>query len=481
MQDLSFRFMLAMITAAWLLPGNGHTANRGKPSKNKTHTTVSSKNPQAPLPPLIQRWSRRMSPGDKVALLPDGKTLFVRTRELVALDSGTGQASWRALLSPHAPWALNMILRKGILFTTDEQMTANRIQGSAVALEPGSGKRKWASPLKGTASTPPLYYQGLVFFFTMFRNSKKGGGNPGGALVALEADGGKGKWRREFSLAPILSPVLAAGNICLATPDGKLSAFDALSGETKWSLVLGRTFLGNPHSLGQTLYVVFSKATKHYLAAIDAEKGKVKWRASLPKIKAALLTASPASVLLGNGLGLLSAFHPDQGKLQWRRTLEDRLSAMVARENIVYGLTDHGCLAALEPLKGNVLWRHGIGAGGRLALTKNLVFAATTRGEVHAFATGLRSVRSGKPAVITGRVFDMRGQAVKKARVQVSSFFTHTDQQGRFRLTLPYQGNICLRARLESLYRIFRVKKIIKVQLGKFYFITLRGNYLEKG
>lgn len=130
--------------------------------------------------------------------------------------------------------------------------------GRTVALSLGSGKRLWTAE-EGPLN--PLWPAGDSVFMVTDRNE----------LVRLSAEDGTRIWGQELSLfadrkpkrqAKIVGhfgPILASGQLILASGDGQLRFFDPASGQLTGARELPGGATSNPVVAGNTLYVVSKK------------------------------------------------------------------------------------------------------------------------------------------------------------------------------------------------------------------------------
>jgi outer membrane protein assembly factor BamB len=107
------------------------------------------------------------------------------------------------------------------------------------ALDLGTGQRLWRQTLPVFGS--PAVTKQLVYVTTM---EQQGSGTPTRNLVALDAASGQEAWRSPMgdSIGALASsPIVAGGVVYDADPDGTVYAFDAVSGEVRWTSTAARS------------------------------------------------------------------------------------------------------------------------------------------------------------------------------------------------------------------------------------------------
>ena len=229
--------------------------------------------------------------------------------EAWVLDSDTGRVKWRlgaapdvnnvlggpapALSDKYAVFAfgageLQGALRKGGLRLWDAQVVGRRAglsqslvadvtgdplivgdnvyvgthAGRLVALKLGSGKRIWTA---GEGPLSPIWPAGNSLFLVSDKNE----------LLRLNAEDGSRIWgqklpfftserpRRKAEIYAHYGPVLAGGQLVVASNDGKIRFFDPVSGTLRRTIEVPGGATTNPVIAGRTLYVVSTKGQLH--------------------------------------------------------------------------------------------------------------------------------------------------------------------------------------------------------------------------
>jgi len=170
--------------------------------------------------------------------------------------------------------------------------------------------------------------------------------------------------------SPLSPPALTAGVVATAGPDGgledgRVDAFDAESGERRWSKEVGRV-TGVDAAAGVVYVGVKTGGDSARLLAFDAETGERRWRASVRNLASALVATGEALYAANGGL---AAVDPADGSVRWAFDERggatftvvvapgDQLAADGRR--VVYG--GNGGVVAFAPADGSVEWRADTG------------------------------------------------------------------------------------------------------------------------
>lgn len=160
--------------------------------------------------------------------------------------------------------------------------------GAIYAIRTADGKRLWRHPTGGPVTSTPAVWNGSVFV-----------ASEDGFVYALDAQSGGLRWRfqtqgeRRFQargihgIEPanqlmadpfdmfISSPVVAGGVVYVGSGDHYVYALDAASGAMRWKFLTGDVVHATPAVAGGIVYV---GSWDRYLYALDAATGKPRWR-----------------------------------------------------------------------------------------------------------------------------------------------------------------------------------------------------------
>jgi outer membrane protein assembly factor BamB len=161
------------------------------------------------------------------------------TKELFSLDSATGATAWRKTLPARTSTALVVVGDTLVLGTEDGYLNWIAIDSGEIRkrihLEEG---RPYGTPILA----PP-------FLYVLTAGAK-------GTLVALDAESGRVRWRRETPKEWTTYRPLVTGSTVIAGSEEKdLCAFDRTSGEVRWCRSVGQVPRGLGISGDSILYV----------------------------------------------------------------------------------------------------------------------------------------------------------------------------------------------------------------------------------
>ena len=131
---------------------------------------------------------------------------------------------------------------------------------------------------------------------TLYINSQPSGSGIVGKLYAIDANTGVLEW--EFTpqnLFPYSSPTFLNG-IVYVTYSNEVIAFDTLTKNIKWQFVAGNNVESTPTIVNNVLYV---NCDDHYLYALDATNGSLKWKFAEGPLSATLGNVSNPTVVNG--------------------------------------------------------------------------------------------------------------------------------------------------------------------------------------
>lgn len=302
---------------------------------------------------LKEEWKTTIGVGHSSPIAANGKVfVFARQDEqetLYALDPVTGKVLWKT--SGYAvPYEMNPAAR-------------------------GHGKGPKSTPV---ASDGRVYTLGIT-----------------GVLSAHDAETGRLLWRKEFSkqyptISPLygtsMSPVVDSGRVIAHVgghDKGALTAFDAKTGNVKWSFEPDGPAYSSPvvATFGGTRQII--TFTQKELVAVSAEFGELLWK--LPAKTAydtncvtPLVYKDKVVFALENG-GVLAVRPVKQGKTwkaeeAWRNADNSLyMNTPVLNGNLLFGLSarNKGQLFALDADTGKTVWQ-GPGRAGENASILNL-------------------------------------------------------------------------------------------------------------
>jgi outer membrane protein assembly factor BamB len=235
-------------------------------------------------------------------------------------------------------------------------------KGLFFALHDRTGKVAWKKRFGRCSASSPTLANGVVYQSWMGDiPCKQWRTGQDGFLVAWRARDGKQLWR--FDARPIeSSPLYRRGVVYVASWDHYLYAIDARTGALRWSFRADDQPNSTPAYYKGRIYIGTNSGS---LYAVNARTGRVAWRAQSHSHLGhrdefyASPTVAYGRVYIGNVDGTFHAYGAKTGRLLWQRPLGTYIygSAAVSAGRVFIGTYD-GWLFALDAATGDVIWRH---------------------------------------------------------------------------------------------------------------------------
>lgn len=253
------------------------------------------------------QWSTRLTDGNGSGVTtprPADETLVVADQDRIAgVDTETGEAQWSERLDA-------TIL--GVV-TDGEYAYVGSLSSDRplVALDAATGDPAWAYDTLENAHTPAVV-DGRVYgggAETLFEDDET---RDVGPVYALDAATGEERWRATVGANVATSPAVGEDTVFVADLDGRVSAFDRDSGESRWQTRVRTEALDDPQPLftsapalvDGTLYV---GTLDGRLVAVGADDGNVERTADVGEIRCSPAVAG-GRVLVGSTEGELIAY-----------------------------------------------------------------------------------------------------------------------------------------------------------------------------
>lgn len=151
------------------------------------------------------------------------------------------------------------------------------------------------------------------------------------------------------------SAVVDDGIVYIGSQDGKLYAFDAISGQQKWVAATGGAIDSSPAAANGIVYV---GSEDHKLYAFDMLTGHLKWAVGLGASLDSSPTLAYGVLYIGSHDGMLYAFNAQSGQQEWVAPTDG--SAIYASPAVAYGLVYiaslHGKVYAFDLKSGRQMW-----------------------------------------------------------------------------------------------------------------------------
>jgi outer membrane protein assembly factor BamB/sterol desaturase/sphingolipid hydroxylase (fatty acid hydroxylase superfamily) len=314
------------------------------------------------------RWSHLVGPGMSVgrtvdlgaASFGDGALYFAAADAVHAVDAVSGEERWRfetlQELPPRAkyqdPGIPDLVLADGTIFVTQFRKVFQTSESSsfAYAIDPASGRERWARRFEGLVSAP-IVAGGLLVISVKGKDHDV-------TLHALDCASGEVRWTYCARVKFFVPGVLVAGDTVFVAAGTRVLALDLATGRERWS-----------HAAEEVGYSLAADARRLYFV-------------------------SSRSSLLGE-TNTLRALDLASGALQWSARLRGAVVVGGVHEGVVYA-TGGGRLEAIDAATGRALgsvtaitaFSDPAFAGGRLYVTTPTVrYVGSTRvdqGYLHA-------------------------------------------------------------------------------------------------
>jgi outer membrane protein assembly factor BamB len=206
--------------------------------------------------------------------------VFVGGYDLAALDAATGQERW-SFATPGGVWGSPAVVDGVVYAVSNGSIEESPVTGHVFAIEAVDGDLIWEAVVPGDLNASPAVAGGMVYVHS------------GVGLYALDAATGQERWQAAVGYYWRYggSPVVVDGTVyhfgregAAGGDDGEtkpmLRAFDATTGQERWSVGFGESFgiLNGPSPAvaGGVVYV----GGREFLYALDAATGRELWRAN---------------------------------------------------------------------------------------------------------------------------------------------------------------------------------------------------------
>lgn len=258
-------------------------------------------------------------------------------------------------------------------------------------------KKAWSSSIgEGSRSRLPLTAQPIALgesIFTLDTDSE---------LAAFDASSGQKRWsvsvRAETEEDPVISGGLAAdaGVVYVTAGYDELVAIDAAQGKIKWRSKLTSPSRAAPTVVGDKVFVT---TMSNSVLAITTADGKVAWEyAGLGQSTGLIGAASPAAtqdmVIPAFSSGEIYALRSGNGSVAWSDNLSNnvRLGGMtglsdirglpVVENGIVYAISFGGKMAAIDLNSGARIWAKDITGAKTPWVAGNRIFLISSENQV---------------------------------------------------------------------------------------------------
>ena len=175
------------------------------------------------------------------------------TRELIALNTQSGEIVYRTPREVKISWASPIVVNTG----EREEIILNS-NPFVISYNPENGKEFWrVECMDGEVAPSPAYNDGMVFVVNEYAML---------AAITL-GDNAELKWENEDDLSEVASPVANKGLLFMPTAYGVVSCFDAKNGELYWTHEFDDGFYSSPVIIGDLVYLLDVKGVMNIFKA----------------------------------------------------------------------------------------------------------------------------------------------------------------------------------------------------------------------
>jgi len=284
------------------------------------------------------------------AVDPASGRVVVGTKDGVLRSVGIdGRVKWA--ISTPTPFSAGVLIRDGIVYAPGGD-------GVLRALKADTGALLWSYDCGEELVTVPVLAEGQVLVASQ-----------SATLYAVNAADGKWLWQYRrtppagFILRGASTPVVRDGVIYLGFSDGHAAALEAKTGSALWDRVLstGTQFIdvsSTPSFDAQGHLIVASY--KDGIFALDPKTGDTVWQTGASGLAYVLVRGS---VVFASGEDRIAAYSSESGKALWVTQLPDRAGQQPTFASGLILLPTGKALLFINPVTGGILRRFDPGKG----------------------------------------------------------------------------------------------------------------------
>jgi serine/threonine protein kinase/outer membrane protein assembly factor BamB len=345
---------------------------------------------------------------------PPGSATATPNAQVTARVTPDAQTTASVVASAHATATATVFAARGMMFGFDAQHTSSNPYETLLSRTNVSHLvPKWISdPTGGLSSSPAIVVGGLVYI-----------GSNDGKVYAFDATTGHTRWVGSTGGLNLASPAVVNGVAYVGALDQKLYAFDALSGKVRWiAPALGSAISSSPTVANDAIYVGTEDGR---VRAFDAATGRALWtsdsfgsRGSAPAVANGVVYIG--ATVGGAGRGRVYAFDAATGQNRWVSELVDGGIDINSSPTVVKGMvyigSGLGGLAAFDAATGHIRWVTAPTAGSTgssPAVANGMVYFTSDRlyafdavtGQVRWTSNPIGASNSDSPLVANGVVY----------------------------------------------------------------------------
>jgi outer membrane protein assembly factor BamB len=345
-----------VVNDAWTQPG-------GNPANAPGHLALGSA--------LKTVWSADIGTGSskygKITAAPivfDGRVYALDAAGLVtAYSVSGGSVAWRASVVPEGEKNANKGYGGG-LASDGARLYAVTGFGTAVALDPRSGKKLWERQIGIPIRSSPTVANDRLYFVTTE-----------GDLYSLSSADGAENWQfkglsEKATLINNASPAVDGDVVIAPFTSGDVVAVRASTGQTAWTETLARTRAASSMgALTDTARPVIDGGTAFAIGhggrmiAVNARTGERVWNLTIPGIQQPWVSGD--AVFVVDTGGQMLAITRRDGKIAWTTSLPGdggTWSGPVLGGGRLWAVSSKGALVSLDAATGRVTSNQALGA-----------------------------------------------------------------------------------------------------------------------
>lgn len=283
--------------------------------------------------------------------------------------------------------------------------------GTLISLQAKDGQLNWRTDMGGELSASPVADERGVYVASEIEREvgkpETGVRRATGTIRVVGREGGVTLWMRTLA-KPLRGALTISGQKLLAAGgEGKVYAFNKLTGEIEWSVYSGGSFDCWPVAAGGLVYVGSEDGS---LLALEEATGKILWRYRTKGPVRGPVAVVNGSVYFGSGDAYVYALNGTNGRLLWRKrtgaavqavTHADDALLVASLDNFVYRFSLNGARMWKRQLPGRIASQPLTATDGALftplASAAGVVLGLRDGRQINSLPTGEEITRSASP------------------------------------------------------------------------------------
>ena len=233
----------------------------------------------------------------------------------IAQDAGSGKVLWTYNAGGRHEIG-GIAYGGGTLYLADQQ-------AGLLALDPLTGHRRWAAPIRGTA-TALAFQDGVVYLSSLTSADASAG-----LVSAVAGTDGRRLWDSpSIPMSADVALLIAGTDTVCSSNGGVTSALNRGPGKLRWQVSAGPRY---PSALADGILLLMPGASgsAHALTALSADSGRPAWQRTLTSKPLEAVTCNE-TFLVASADGTLYAIAARTGSVLWKRRLASSPAGLVA-------------------------------------------------------------------------------------------------------------------------------------------------------